>query len=256
MFISERFTKAEMNYLTTGRKALALVHSLEEVRHLILGSEHRTIVYTDHSALTSLLTGDATKGRIATWQNAVSEFYLKIVHVPERELALADGLSRLLGRARDSPLLRGQKEEEKGVKVGKFEENGKQQREEGRQGLKREVEVQLAGCFSTEIVQDEEDPVGFAERAKRVLDDKRRNQKKEEKEAEKNGERRGVRYPYDPIRDERVEGIEERMAVVEAEDYLKKIKGRKKWLEFTWDGEVVHWLLTGRMKKREPEGID
>lgn len=247
MFISQRFTKAEMNYSTTEREALAVVRSLEEVRHLILGSEHPTIVYTDHSALTTLLTGDATKGRIATWQNIVSEFDLKIVHVPGKELALADGLLRLPERAREPPR-DGQDEERRQVKLVRFEgEQEEDPREERMEGtLRGEVAAQVAECFTAEVIQDEEDLVGLAERAKRVLEE---------------GKRSGdpVRYPYDPVRDETQGENDEskkRMAVKEAEDFLEKMQGWKKWLDSEWYGEVVHWLLTGQLRRREPEGVD
>lgn len=95
MFISQRLTPAEQNYATSDREGLAVVRALEEVRHLVLGSKYPVMVYTDHAALTTLLIGDATKGRIATWQNILSEFDLRISHVPGRELQLADGLSRI-----------------------------------------------------------------------------------------------------------------------------------------------------------------
>ena len=54
-------------------------------------------LYTDHSALVSLLNGDDSHGRIARWQYRLSEYVLDIKHVPGKELAIADGLSRIRG---------------------------------------------------------------------------------------------------------------------------------------------------------------
>ncbi|RPA71000.1 DNA/RNA polymerase, partial [Ascobolus immersus RN42] len=68
MFMSRAFDKAQSNYSTTDREALACLVGLEEARLLILGSSHPTFLYTDHQALVKMLTSEDTRGRIARWQ--------------------------------------------------------------------------------------------------------------------------------------------------------------------------------------------
>ena len=82
-------------HLATEREALAVVKCLEEIRWLVLGSHYPIKLYTDHQALVTILKGDDARGRIARWQYRLSEYPLEIIHVPGRDLVIADGLSRL-----------------------------------------------------------------------------------------------------------------------------------------------------------------
>ncbi|RDI83557.1 hypothetical protein Vi05172_g6513 [Venturia inaequalis] len=95
MFMSFKFSDAERRYHTTEREALSVLKCLEECRYLIKGSTHETILYTDHSALISVLQGDDARDRISRWQYRLSEYDLHIVHIPGKDLTVADGLSRL-----------------------------------------------------------------------------------------------------------------------------------------------------------------
>lgn len=95
MFMSFKFTDAERKYHTTEREALSVLKCLEESRFLIKGSSHETVLYTDHSALVSIIQGDDARDRISRWQYRLSEYDLHIVHVPGKDLTVADGLSRL-----------------------------------------------------------------------------------------------------------------------------------------------------------------
>ena len=97
MFMSFQFLPAETRYKTTEREALAVLKSLEECRWIVQGSKYPVKLYTDHSALVSLLKEDDSHGRIARWQYRLSEYVLDIKHVPGKELAIADGLSRIRG---------------------------------------------------------------------------------------------------------------------------------------------------------------
>lgn len=94
-FISQRFTEAEMKYTNSEREALAVIKGLMESRHMVIGSAFQIMVYTDHSALTTLLQGDSARGRIANWQSMLGEFEMRIIHLPGKEMELADGLLRL-----------------------------------------------------------------------------------------------------------------------------------------------------------------
>ena len=63
MVISKRLADAETRYATTEQEALAVVRCLAEVRWLALGAQFPTKVYTDHSALITLLKRDDAHGR-------------------------------------------------------------------------------------------------------------------------------------------------------------------------------------------------
>lgn len=97
MFMSYQFTPAQTRYHTTERECLAVVKALAEVRWIVKGSKYPLILYTDHQALLKLLRSEDATGRIARWQLSLSEYDLDIYHVPGRDLAVADGLSRLDG---------------------------------------------------------------------------------------------------------------------------------------------------------------
>lgn len=104
MFMSRAFDSTQSNYSTTDREALACLLGLEEARPLILGSPFPTFLYTDHQALTKMLTSEDTRGRIARWQNKFAEYDVVVVHVPGKLLALADGLSRLPSAYQTAPV--------------------------------------------------------------------------------------------------------------------------------------------------------
>jgi len=52
-------------------------------------------LYTDHSALLTILNKDNATRRIARWQLDLIGFDFYIHHVPGKNLGIADGLSRL-----------------------------------------------------------------------------------------------------------------------------------------------------------------
>jgi hypothetical protein len=97
MYMSFQFNTAQRNYHVTEREALAALTCLEECRPLIKGVAFPTMLYTDHSALLTVLKGDDTSGRIARWQIRLSEYDIECIHIPGKLNAIADGLSRIRG---------------------------------------------------------------------------------------------------------------------------------------------------------------
>ncbi|RDW59800.1 hypothetical protein BP6252_12887 [Coleophoma cylindrospora] len=95
MFLSFALTKSQGNWQTTEREAYAVVRTLQDLRWLIIGSRFPIIVYTDHRAVLSVMKGPDAHGRISRWQNILSEFNLRLKHIPGTELTIADGLSRV-----------------------------------------------------------------------------------------------------------------------------------------------------------------
>ena len=108
MFISQRLSAAEEKYLNTKREALAVLRALEESRWLIVGSPYPTKVYTDHSALLTILNGKGShQGRIGSWMIRLSEYQVEYHHVRGAENGLADGLSRMRMDVMEPPKTRG-----------------------------------------------------------------------------------------------------------------------------------------------------
>lgn len=93
-FLSYQLTEAQSRWHTTEREAFAVYKCLDECSWLLLGSKFPVRVYTDHSALLSVLRADNPHGRICRWQLFLARFDLEYTHVPRKDLAIADGLSR------------------------------------------------------------------------------------------------------------------------------------------------------------------
>jgi len=81
-----------------------MLKALEEVRWMAVYSKFPIIVYTDQSALRTILRGDNAQGRLAGWQARIAEYDLDIRHVPSKELTLATGLSRMPYEIMDDPI--------------------------------------------------------------------------------------------------------------------------------------------------------
>jgi len=99
MFIFFRLSDTERRYSNSEREALAVIRCLAEVWWMVMASKHLVMVYTDHEALKTLLTGldNNAHGRIAKWQERLSEYDIKLLHGSAKVhfMGIADGLSRL-----------------------------------------------------------------------------------------------------------------------------------------------------------------
>lgn len=72
MVISKHVEPAETQYKTSEQEALAVVRCLVEIFWPVLGAHYPTKVYTDLSALISVLRHDDAHGRIGKWQMKLS----------------------------------------------------------------------------------------------------------------------------------------------------------------------------------------
>jgi len=99
MFMSFRVSEVEARYSNSEREALAVIRCLAEVRRMVMACKYPILVYTDHEALRTLLTGldNDTHGRIAKWQERLGEYDIKLLHWSAKIhfMGIADGLSRL-----------------------------------------------------------------------------------------------------------------------------------------------------------------
>ena len=102
-FISRTMSQAQRNYDTGDRELLAIIRALEEWRHYIQGSPHMTTIYSDHANLGYFKLPQTLSPRQARWALYVSEFDLKLVHIPGSKNVLADALSRRPDLCPDEP---------------------------------------------------------------------------------------------------------------------------------------------------------
>jgi hypothetical protein len=93
-FLSKTLSDTERKYEIYDRELLGIVRALKEWRHLIQGSGHTTIVYSDHKNLTYFRTAQKLNGRQARWSLYLSEFDIKLIHLPGTKMIQSDALSR------------------------------------------------------------------------------------------------------------------------------------------------------------------
>jgi transposase InsO family protein len=91
-FYSKKLTKAEKNYTTTEKEALAVVRAIKQWWFYLDG--RKFVIETDHSALRSVLKSKEPTGRIARWVMRLSELEFEVRHRPGSMMVLPDMLSR------------------------------------------------------------------------------------------------------------------------------------------------------------------
>ena len=91
-YASRLMNKCERNYSVTEKECLALVWSLQKFRQYVWGG--RILIYTDHVALTWLMTKKDLAGRLARWSLQVQEHDIKILYKKGKLHTDADALSR------------------------------------------------------------------------------------------------------------------------------------------------------------------
>jgi hypothetical protein len=93
-FLSKIFTDTERQYEIYDRKLLGIIQALKEWRHYIQGSGHTTLIHTDHQNLTYFQKVQKLSDRQARWSLFLSEFDIKLQHLPGNKMILSDALSR------------------------------------------------------------------------------------------------------------------------------------------------------------------
>jgi hypothetical protein len=92
-FAARALTKTERNYSATKKELLALVYALTNFRNYILGYKFKA--WTDHRALTFMLSQKKTNQLIEQWYETLSEYDFEIQHIQGVSNILPDALSRL-----------------------------------------------------------------------------------------------------------------------------------------------------------------
>jgi RNase H-like domain found in reverse transcriptase len=93
-FLSKTFTDTEQRYEIYDRELLGIVWALKEWRHYIQESGHTTLIHMDHQNLTYFQKAQKLSDRQARWSLFLSEFDIKLQHLPGNKMILSDALSR------------------------------------------------------------------------------------------------------------------------------------------------------------------
>ena len=91
-YASRLLSKAEKNYTTTEKEALAMVYVVNKFCHYLLGNKF--IFYVDHLALQYLVNKPQVSGRLARWLLLFLEFDFKVIYKSGKIHGVADALSR------------------------------------------------------------------------------------------------------------------------------------------------------------------
>lgn len=92
-YYSYTFSKAQLNYTTTEKEALAVLMAVRYFRPYLDGRSFT--LFTDHQALTYILNLAEPRGKIARWVSELQQFVFVVHHRPGEHLKDADALSRL-----------------------------------------------------------------------------------------------------------------------------------------------------------------
>ena len=101
-YASPTLNDAQLNYSTTEKELLAVVFALDKFRSYLLGT--KVIVYSDHAALTYLLTKKEAKPRLIRWMLLLQEFDIEIRYKKGSKNVVADHLSRLVHNEEPLPI--------------------------------------------------------------------------------------------------------------------------------------------------------
>ena len=93
-YLSQSFSPAERNYEVYDWELLGIIRALREWRHYVQGSSHETVIYSDHKNLTYFRNPQKLNRRQAGWSLELSEYNLKLIHLPGARMVQSDALSR------------------------------------------------------------------------------------------------------------------------------------------------------------------
>ena len=93
-YLSQSFSPTEQNYNIYDRELLAVICTLKSWCNYLHGSPFPVQVFTDHKNLTYFRQPQALNRHQAPWLIDLTDFDLKMVHVPRKILAGPDALSR------------------------------------------------------------------------------------------------------------------------------------------------------------------
>lgn len=91
-FVSKALNSAQRNYSATKRECLAIMFALLRFREYLLLTHFE--LFTDHRALTFMMTQKQLSPMLAEWSETLLQFDFTVTHLPGASNVLADALSR------------------------------------------------------------------------------------------------------------------------------------------------------------------
>ena len=92
-YYSKALNETEQNYNILDREFMSVVFGLRNWRHLLVGSPHKVVVYTDHANLQYYQHLQKINQRVAQYISTLADYNLELRHLP-RVKNQADPLSR------------------------------------------------------------------------------------------------------------------------------------------------------------------
>jgi hypothetical protein len=106
-FFSRKLLAAEQNYEIYDKELLAIKASLEEWRHLLLGTELPILIFSDHESLEFFLSPKSLTRRQARWSLFLNEFNFLIKYRSGTLQGKPDALSRRVDYTEGSRIMSG-----------------------------------------------------------------------------------------------------------------------------------------------------
>ena len=95
-YLSKSFNDTERNYDIWDRELLAVIRALTEWQHYLQGSPHTITLLSDHQNLAYFRKPQQLNRWQARWSLLLTEYDLKLVHVPGTKMIQSDTLSQQL----------------------------------------------------------------------------------------------------------------------------------------------------------------
>jgi len=92
-YLSRKLSPGEFNYNVFDKEMLAIVYTFQKWRHYVLGTEHKTTIFTDHQNLENFSKKVKLNRRQARWAEILMEFDFVIVYLKGSLNQKADILS-------------------------------------------------------------------------------------------------------------------------------------------------------------------
>jgi len=93
-FFSKSLLPAEQNYDIYDRELLAIINALKANCQLLLGTQQKFLIRTDHNNLKYFKTPQKISPRQARWHEFLQDYNFEITHFPGKSNTIADLLSR------------------------------------------------------------------------------------------------------------------------------------------------------------------
>lgn len=93
-YMSKKLNAAQCNYAAYEKEMFAILCTLEEWKHYLYESPHKTLILTDHHPLQHLLSQKKISPKAARWVEAMQQFNISIEYRPGKQNQVADSLSR------------------------------------------------------------------------------------------------------------------------------------------------------------------